>query len=179
MKLDRLETHDRLEYFIKDQSQNIWMGAEECMKKNHLSLQLQDRSPYIYIFAHPRTDDDGVTKRMLWQPRLTKPKAQTNSYLFRAISKTDVVEVCWLLPPEDLWPQYKRGNLTEHELVLWSINEYITNKKGLERAEHDDLSEEKIRSIYKELEKISVKPKIAEPSLNLPEVFDGYPWYRA
>lgn len=160
MKLNRLETHDRLEHFIKDQSQNIWMGAEECMKKNSLSLQLQDRSPYIYIFAHPRTDDDGVTKRMLWQPRLTKPKAQTNSYLFRAISKTDVVEVCWLLPPEDLWPQYKRGNLTEHELVLWSINEYMTNKKGLERAEHDDLSEEKIRSIYKQLERMPFKPTI-------------------
>lgn len=151
MKIDRLETHDRLQHFIKDQTQNIWMGAEECMKSNSLSLQLQDKSPYIYIFAHPRTADDGVTKRMLWQPRLTKPKAQSNSYLFRAISKTDVVEVCWLIPAEELWHQYKRGNLTEHELVLWSINEYTINRKRLEHPEHDDLSDKKIKKIYQDI----------------------------
>src|SRR5215470_6737494 len=88
MKLNRLETHDRLQHFVQDQSKNIWQGADDCMKRNPLSLALQDRSPYIYIFAHPRTADDGVTKRMLWQPRLTKPQAQSNSYLFRAKSNS-------------------------------------------------------------------------------------------
>jgi hypothetical protein len=151
MKLNRLETHDRLEHLIADQSISIAQGANDCLKANPLSLAMQDRSPYVYIFAHPRTSDDGLKKRMLWQPRLTKPKAQTNSYLFRAQSKTDILEICWLLPPEEMWPEYKKGNVTEHEYVLWSINQYKNNRQFLERNEPDDLPDEKIKSIYADI----------------------------
>lgn len=151
MKLNRLETHDRLEHFKKDQSVTIFQGIDDCLKKNPLSIQIQDHSPYIYIFAHPRTADDGVTKRMLWQPRLTKPQAQTNSYLFRAISKTDTVEICWIIPPRELWSQYQRGNITEDSTILWSINQFLYNRKKLEKKEHDDLSDEKIDAIYTQI----------------------------
>lgn len=151
MKIERLETHDRLEHFVKDQSLNIAQGASDCLKRNSLSLMLQEKSPYIYIFAHPRTADDGVTKRMLWQPRLTKPKAQTNSYLFRAESNTDILEVCWLLPPREMWEQYKKGNVTENEIVLWSIDQFINNRKKLEENDPKDLSENIIKRIYLEI----------------------------
>lgn len=151
MKLNRLETHDRLLHFKKDQEANVFQGAEDCLKKNPLSLALQDRCHYIYMFAHPRTCEDGVTKKMFWQPRLTKPEPQTNSYLFRAISKTDEVEICWLLPPEQMWNQYRQGNITESELVLWSINEFQTNRKNLGKPDHDDLTEKKVKSIYKQI----------------------------
>ncbi len=148
MKINRLETHDRLLSFKKQQSINIFQGADDCMKKNKLSIALQDHSPYVYLFAHPRTADDGVTKRMIWQPRLTKPEAQTNSYLFRAKSHTDIVEICWLLPPREMWLEYQMGNVTENELVLWSIAQFQTNKAKLEEREPDDLSDEVIRNIY-------------------------------
>ncbi len=148
MKLNRLETHDRLQHFIKDQSINIAKGATDCLKSNKLSLALQEKSPYIYLFAHPRTHDDGVTKVMYWQPRLTKPSAQTNSYLFRAQSKTDLLEVCWLLPPKETWDQYKKGNVTENQWVIWSIDQFVYNKKHLEQKEPDDLPDEICRNIY-------------------------------
>jgi len=151
MKLDRLETHDRLLHFKKDQEANVFQGAEDCLKRNPLSLALQDKCHYIYMFAHPRTDEDGITKRMIWQPRLTKPAPQTNSYLFRAISKTDEIEVCWLLPPRELWNQYRQGNVTEDNTVLWSINEFETNRKQMGKAAHDDLTDEKIKNIYKQI----------------------------
>lgn len=151
MKINRLETHDRLEHFKKDQEINIFEGADDCMKKNPLSLQFQDKCHYIYLFAHPRTADDGITKKMFWQPRLTKPEPQTNSYCFRAISKTDIIQVCWLLPPRELWSQYRRSNVTEDSIVLWSINEFRYNKKQLEAPEHDDLSDEKVEAIYRSL----------------------------
>ena len=112
MKLNRLEPHDRLLHFKKDQEANIFQGAEDCLKKNPDSLFFQARSSYIYIFAHPRTADDGLNKRMLWQPRLWKPKAQTNSYLFRVKSKTDIIEICWIIPPRELWGQYDKGKVT-------------------------------------------------------------------
>lgn len=148
MKIERLETHDRLKHFKEDQSLNVFQGAEDCLKKNRLSLGLQQYSPYVYIFAHPRTADDGVTKRMLWQPRLTKPKAQTNSYLFRAISNTDQLEVCWLLPPREMWKQYEENMVTEHELVLWSINQFTTYRNILEQPNPEDLSDERCKHIY-------------------------------
>lgn len=151
MKLNRLETHDRLLHLHKDQAINLNQGADDCLKKNRLSLGLQQYSPYIYLFAHPRTADDGVTKKMYWQPRLTKPSAQTNSYLFRAISNTDKIEICWLLPPKEQWQQYKKGNVTEHEFVRWSISEFIGNKRNLEMPFEDDLSEETVKQIYRKV----------------------------
>jgi len=149
MKLNRLETHDRLEHFVEDQSINIAQGAADCLRKNPLSIALQEKSPYIYIFAHPRTADDGVTKKMYWQPRLTKPTPQTNSYLFRAKSNSDILEVCWLLPPSQMWDQYKKGNVTECEWVLWSIDQYMNNKKKMSQPEPDDLSDQICKNIYK------------------------------
>lgn len=151
MKIHRLEAHDRLLHLKKDQSLNISQGAEDCLKKNNLSLALQEKSSYIYLFAHPRTADDGVTKKMYWQPRLTKPEPQTNSYLFRAKSHTDVMEVCWLLPPEEMWDAYKLGNVTQHEIVLWSIRYFKENKIGMKAAEPDDLSDEECRAIYRQV----------------------------
>ena len=151
MKINTFETHDRLVHFKKDQEANIFQGAEDCLKHNVDSLFYQDRSPYVYLFAHPRTADDGFTKRMIWQPRLFKPEAQINSYLFRAISHTDIIEVCWLIPPPETWSQYKTGNVTEHETVNWCVQQFLSNKKGLEARHEDDLSEDKAKHILTEL----------------------------
>jgi hypothetical protein len=148
MKIQRLETHDRLLHFKKDQSLNIAQGAEDCLRKNKLSLALQEKSPYVYLFAHPRTHEDGVTKVMYWQPRLSRPEAQTNSYLFRAISKTDLLEVCWLLPPQEMWSQYKEGKVTADPNVIWSIEQFIHNKEALERPLDDDLPDCRSQEIY-------------------------------
>lgn len=148
MKIERLETHDRLQHLKQDQALNVAQGAEDCLKKNDLSIRLQSHSPYVYLFAHPRTADDGVNKRMVWQPRLSKPKAQTNSYLFRAISNTDQIEICWMLPPREMWPQYKKGNVTEHEIVNWSITMFETQRSKLEESSPEDLNDDQIKNIY-------------------------------
>lgn len=151
MKLNRLETHDRLLHLIKDQSEKVQQGAEECLKKNPLSLAYQDRSPYVYIFGHARTHDNGVDKRLLWEPRLTKPTPQSNSFLFRAISKTDNMEVCWILPPFETWSQYKKGNVVESDDVSWSIYQYQNNREELAKPFPDDLPDEKCKQILLEI----------------------------
>lgn len=148
MKLNLLETHDRLIQLMKRQADVVAQGCEDCLKRNPLSLALQSHSPYIYIFAHPRSTDDGLHKRMLWQPRLGKPKAQTNSYLFRATSNTDILEVCWMIPPREMWSQYQKGNITENETVNWSIAMFQHNRRELEKSYPDDLSDERIKTIY-------------------------------
>lgn len=151
MKISRLETHDRLQHLKKDQSANVWKGAEDCLKKNPLSLALQEKSPYIYIFAHPRTHDNGVDKVLYWQPRLSIPDPQDNSYLFRAISNSDIIEVCWIIPAKEMWNEYKKGNVTESNWALWSIEMYKTRKSELEKPHPDDLPEEQARLLLRQV----------------------------
>lgn len=179
MKLDRLEAHDRLLHFKQDQAQNIFQGAEDCLRNNPDSLKMQEKSPYIYVFAHPRTADDGVTKIMWWQPRLTKPTPQENSYCFRAISKTDTVEVCWLIPPRSMWGQYIKGNVTESDIVSWSIAQYKHNKKELEKPHPKDLPDHITKAIWESIicemkeelmTKKLFKPQIESASLSSPLV---------
>lgn len=165
MKLDLFETHDRLKHLKQDQALNINQGCDDCLKKNSLSLALQEKSSYIYIFAHPRTADNGYSKRMIWQPRLSRPKAQTNSYLFRAKSHTDILEVCWLLPPREMWSQYRKGNVTESDLVVWSIHQFQYKRAELEKSFEDDLSDAKVKQIYievaREMDEAKLKSVVA------------------
>ncbi len=168
INVDRLEAHDRLIHVNDDQSIKIFQGAEDCLKRNELSKMIQEKSPYIYIFAHPRKSDDSYKTRLLWQPRLSKPEAQTNSYLFRAISKSDNIEVCWLIPPKSQWKEYTKGKVTESDIVTWSINQYRHNRHKLEEPHPEDLPEQKGRLILKSivdehLQKIRSKPMTLEP----------------
>ncbi len=151
MKINRLEAHDRLIHLHKDQADSLSQGALDCMQKNTLSLALQKRAPYIYVFAHPRTEIDGVTKKMFWQPRLSKPKPETNSYLWRVESYTTNFELCWMLPPREMWDSYKEGNVTESELVNWSIDQFLHNRVKMAEAFPEDYSENRIRSILKDI----------------------------
>lgn len=152
MKINRLDAHDRFEHFRK-QSFSI---AECCQ-------DLINQKPFFdhpfYIFAHPRTDDDGVTQRLIWQPRLTKPKAQTNSMLFKAYPGKDLISVIWIIPPRELWGQYEKGKLTESSIVSESIHDFMNNREKMEQKEADDLSEEQIRAVYEEISRNARKEK--------------------
>lgn len=152
MKIDPLDAHDRLLHFKKDQSANLFEGVNECLTKNKDCVSMQEHFPYVYIFAHPRTAEDGVTKRMIWQPRLTIPKAQTNSYLFRAISKTDLIQIVWLLPPRELWEQYQMGKVTESSDVVTSIMNFLHAREALEHPHIDDWTEYQIKKKLEEIE---------------------------
>lgn len=144
LNISRLETHDRYEHFTK---QNF--DISECCQN------LIDQRPFgnhpFYIFAHARTDDDGVTKRLLWQPRLTKPSAQTNSMLFKAYPGSDTIKIIWMIPARELWAQYRRGLITENQTIVDSIAAFENNREALEAKEDDDLSDIQIDAIYCEL----------------------------
>ena len=153
MKINRLDAHDRFQY-LKKQSFDI----------NECCADLVKQRPFgdhpFYIFAHPRTDDDGVTKRLIWQPRLTKPRAQTNSMLFKAYPGTDMIKVIWMIPDRCMWDQYKKGNLTENETVSQSIYSFENERGVLEAKEPDDLQDWEIDSIYEEICKGAQRKKI-------------------
>jgi len=146
MQLNFWETHDRYKAFTKKQ-----FDIDECCQ------DLIDKRPFgnypFYIFAHARTEDDGVKKRLIWQPRLTKPKPQTNSMLFKAYPGTDQVKIFWMLPARELWPSFQLGKMAHNKTILDSIYDFQHNREKMAAKEDDDLSDEVINRIYEELAK--------------------------
>ncbi len=167
MKISRLDAHDRFEHFTR-QSFDIGKTCQDMI----------DQRPFgdvpFYIFAHKReigldermsifTQDlhnsprqfkslaDVPTARLIWQPRLTKPKAQTNSMLFKAYPGNDILRIIWMIPAPELWDQYIKGNITENQTVSESIYDFQNNRKKLEEKEGDDLTEMQIDNIYREI----------------------------
>lgn len=181
MKIERLETHDRLQHFVK-----------EDFDIGKICQNIIDKRPFgnypFYIFAHSRTIgmDEKIAmfnsdlnsfltvpfyvrkyesldkipeKKIIWQPRLTKPKCQSNSMLFKVTPGSDTVKVIWMIPAEELWSQYRRGNITENALILSSIEDFKNNKQKLEAKEDDDLSDMEIDAIYMDICKGSTPKK--------------------
>lgn len=170
MKLNRLETHDRLEYFTK-QSFDISECCQDMINKRPFG-----EHPF-YIFAHARTlgmDEkfkmmlsgnykdfaEIPEKTLIWQPRLTKPEAQENSMLFKAYPGSDVIRVIWMIPAREMWDQYTKGKMTENKTVSEGIYDFQFNKEKLEQREDDDLSDEAINKIYQEIAQNAKKTKV-------------------
>jgi hypothetical protein len=142
MKINRLETHDRLIEFHK-QADYISQGCQDCINNRPEEF---GNLPF-YIFAHARTHENGSDKRLIWTPRLTRPEAQTNSMLFK-VYPPDIIKIIWMIPDKAMWKQYKKGNVTEHNIVMESIDDYKNRRRKLEAPDPDDLEEEYVNQIY-------------------------------
>ncbi len=157
MKVNRLEAHDRFKHF-QNQWETISQGCMECIKNVPESI----KSPF-YVFAHPRTIEAdekldlflrGFDKskipstRLIWGPRITKPKAQTNSYLFLANKNSDIVKVIWLLPAEETWEQYGPDKMTANEDVWNSIQNFKHAKEALEAPDPEGPTKKDERDFF-------------------------------
>jgi hypothetical protein len=144
MKVNRLDAHDRLKH-LKSTNHSI----DDCCQ------DLINQAPFgnrpFYIFAHARLDDDGINTRVIWQPRLTKPKAQTNSMLFKGYPGSDRVDIIWIIPKREQWAQYQKGMLTENKTVIESIHAFLYDRQKLEAKDKDDPSDQEIDCIYAQL----------------------------
>ncbi len=190
MKVNILEAHDRLQT-LHSQSDYISQGCKECIDnrpdefKNHAfyifahkrELELDERigmfnkdlqhsiSIPSYVRKYIRLENV-PTARLIWEPRLTKPKAQTNSMLFKSYPPSDRIKVIWILPPREMWSQYVKGNVAEHEIVCESIHDFQNNREKLEVKESDDLDDTKINQIYSEMS-INAQNRKNKPKLML------------
>lgn len=169
MKINRLDAHDRFQHFTK-QSFDIAECCQDLINKRPFG-----NHPF-YIFAHTRTIgmdekfkllmsgqyksmEEVPEKTLIWQPRLTKPQAQSNSMLFKAYPGTDTIKVIWMLPAPELWEQYAKGKMTENKTISESIEMFKANRKKLEEKEDDDMTDEQIDKIYKEISRDAKKER--------------------
>lgn len=144
--VNRLETHDRLIEFNK-QAESISRACQECI--NNRPEEFKDYT--FYIYAHCRTHDNGYQKRLIWQPRLKKPKATTNSMLFKVMFPGPQIKPVWMIPDRDQWDAYKIGTMFENTFVLDSIDKFIHHRHALENEESDEVSEELANQIYRSM----------------------------
>lgn len=142
--INRLDAHDRF-LEIKTQSDKISIDIQDIL--NGKPFGEHD----FYIFSHVRSEDEGAKKRLILQPRLTKPEAQENSCLFRTTNKIKNIKIIWIIPPSDLWKNYKKDCMIESKIIFNSIQDFKKNKKKLSYPDPDDYSDEKIKKIYKEM----------------------------
>ena len=157
MKIEILDAHDRLLHFNK-QADYISQGCRDCINNRP-----QEFGNYpFYIWAHTRTEDNGSDKRLIWQPRLTKPKAQTNSMLFKAYPPGESIKICWMIPDRLLWNQYQKGNLTENKLIMNSIFAFENKRIQLEASEDDDLPYHIVDAIYNEIKNNAINRKMMD-----------------
>ena len=153
MKIDRLETHDRLKQF-QSEWEALSQGVEDCI----YNVPDEVKCPF-YVWGHSRQInldekfdlffkggfkymEEVPSERMIWMPRITKPLAEPNSYLFRARKGTDLVEIIWLLPKRELWEQFEPGKMTYNEDVWNSIQNYKHARAELEMPDSDITLEE-------------------------------------
>lgn len=140
MRINRLDTHDRLQHFI-NQDFDIAKCAQDMI----------DQRPFgahpFYIFCHARTDDDGVSKRYIWSPWIWKPRAQTNSLLLKAYPGTDIVKWIWILPVREMWDCYKDGQMFADTFIKECTDLFDSDRALLEKPEDDDPSPERAQEI--------------------------------
>jgi hypothetical protein len=167
MKINRLDAHDRFVHLKKGEF-NIGETCQDIINKRPFG----DRP--FYIFAHKReiaiderlslfnqaygivppmfnSLEDVPTHRLVWQPRLTRPKPQENSMLFKGYPGTDNVKVIWIIPQRELWPSFEKGKMTEDPMIWRFIHDFQFNPEILNQPDDDDLSDEEVDAVYKEI----------------------------
>jgi hypothetical protein len=184
MKVNILDAHDRLQQF-KKQSDNISNYCQSLIDQRPFG-----EHPF-YIFSHARTFgldekikmfkedlfnsqfdfsykrkykhiEEVPEKKIIWQPRLTRPKSQSNSMLFKVYPGSDMLKIIWMIPDNVMWDNFTKGKLIENDLIAWSINEFTNHRERLDQPEKDDYTEDKINMIYKELSILANEKKMME-----------------
>ncbi len=154
MKVDLLETHDRLKEFNSGW-QAVSQGVQDCIDNVPDEIKMQfyvfghtrqigiDERFNLYFQGHWQDIKDVPSERIIWMPRATKPLAEPNTYLFRTRKGTDLVDINWILPKKELWDQYSPDKMTHNDVIWTAIQNYKHYRAEME-YESDPLSIEQI-----------------------------------
>lgn len=153
MKVDFLETHDRLLHFKSDW-ESISQAVADCIHNVPDEIKMPfyvyghsrqiglDERFNLYFQGHWQKMEDVPSERLIWMPRISKPLAEPNTYLFKAQKGTDLVEVEWILPKRELWDQYAPDNMNHNDVIWTSIQNYHHARAEMEKPDREITLEE-------------------------------------
>lgn len=145
---------DNIQFF----KENSEKGYVETIKKIIESDPFLGHKFYIQSFIK-RVDDSTGVKKMIHHPRLTKPEPLPGHTLLRVDPKDpDSMKIMWTIPNQETFGLYKYKKAFGDRFVYECIQTYQKNPKQFMQPEPDDLSDDQIREIYKQM-KQSAKPK--------------------
>jgi len=133
--------------FVKEQSEK---GYVDCLQDIIGKAPFGNRHFYIFSFMK-RVDDTQGIKRMIHQPRLTKPEPVPGSTLIRVHPRNpEEAKIMWTLPNEEAFGLYKQGKIFGNEFVHECVQRYLKNPMEMCRPEPGDMLEEEIYDYYKQ-----------------------------
>lgn len=145
--LDKYQIFDNVEYF----KQNSEKDYVETIQKIIKSDPFFGHKFYIYSFVK-RVDDISGVKKMYHQPRLTRPDPITGTTLLKADPKNpDEVRIIWTLPNEENFNLYSHGKIFADPFVFECVQQFLTDKESMKKADADDLNDDQIREVYKQI----------------------------
>jgi hypothetical protein len=134
--------------FWKEHSERNYVA---CIQDLISSKPFGNRKFYIYSFVK-RVDDMSGVKKMYHQPRLTRPEPLPGTTLMKVDpSSPETATIIWTLPNQENFGLYKAGKMFSDPFVHECIETYLKNPRELMRADPDDLNDEQIKQVYKEL----------------------------
>jgi hypothetical protein len=145
--LSRNELFDSTQNW-KDNSEKNY---SECIQNLIMSAPFGAHKFYIFSFIK-RVDDASGIKKMIHQPRLTKPEPIPGGTLMRVDPRDPyTATLLWTLPNDQNFNLYKKGKMYADPFVHECIERFKKNPKEMMRPEVDDLTDEQIREIYKDM----------------------------
>lgn len=152
--LKNVKIKDNTEFWKQNSERNY----VECVQNLIASKPFGDRKFYIFSFVK-RIDDESGKKVMYHQPRLTRPEPLPGTTLMKVDPKhPEEAIIVWTLPNQENFGLYKHGKMFADQFVSECIDKFLKNPNSLIQPDPDDLNDEQIRQVYKEL-KYEIKSK--------------------
>jgi len=90
--------------------------------------------------------------------------------LFKAYPPGEQIKVVWIIPAREMWPQYEKGKLTENKMIVESIHDFQHDRRKLEEKEEDDLPDEVIEQIYRQVAANAKYHKMVNRQYFIPQI---------
>ncbi len=143
--LSKSQVMDNVQYF----KENSEKGYCDMVQKIIESRPFGNHKFYIFQFVKRVNDDTGV-KVMHHQPRLTKPEPVPGTTLLRCDpNDPGHVTIIWTLPNQENFNMYRLGKMFSDPFVHECVEKYLKNPKEMMKPEEGDLSEDKMREVYR------------------------------
>jgi hypothetical protein len=122
-----------------------------CIQDLITSQPFGNRKFYIFSFVK-RLDDMHGYKKMYHQPRLTRPEPVPGTTLLKVDPRSpETATIIWTLPNQENFGLYSQGKAFGDPFVHECIEKYRKDPSQFMRKDPDDLSDNEIREIYREL----------------------------